>query len=149
MAVALPILALVATVGSGAMAAVSSREQGIAVQREDRAKANAAALQAGQQQIAMRQKMLAGLAAQRANTLGAIGTGGPSSFGANTMRQITQAQNDLLVNKANESAQVSLLDQQGANAAAAGTANAVGDVLGTAGKITQGGGNSMASQAGL
>lgn len=149
MAVALPILALVATVGSGAMAAVSSREQGIAVQREDRAKANVAALQAGQQQIAMRQKMLAALASQTANTLGAIGTGRGTSFGANAMRQITQGQNDLLVNKANESAQVSLLDQQGANAAATGTIGAVGDTLGLASKITQGGSNSMVSQAGL
>jgi hypothetical protein len=51
------------------------------------------------------------------------------------MRQITQAQNDLMVNNANTASQVSLLDQAANNAAAAGTIGAVGDAAGTVGKV--------------
>jgi hypothetical protein len=130
--ISLPTIALItagASVVSAGVAAYGQREAGIQTQRMDRQKANAAALQARQQQINMRQKMLTALASQNAGTLGAVGTGQGSGFGANAMRQIAQNQNDLLVSNANESSQVSLLDQQGANAAAAGTMGAVGDII--------------------
>ena len=78
----------------------------------------------------MRQNMLKALAAQNAGTLGAVGTGIGSGFGANAMRQITQSQNDLMVSKANSSAQVSLLDEAGNNAESAGNIGAVGDLAG-------------------
>jgi|SRR6185437_4612232 len=125
--VSIPMMVLVAA--GATMSAVESHQQGIAVAREDRGKANEAALQGKQQQIGLRQKMLADLASQNAGTLGAVGTGAGSGFGANALRQITQNQNDLAVSSANESAQVSLLDQQGANAVAAGNAAAAGDLL--------------------
>jgi len=131
--ISLPTAAIIAASVSAAAAGVSayeSREQGIATQRMDRQKATVAKEQATQQQINMRQKMLAALATQNAQAgVGGIGTGRGTSFGANALRQIKQAQNDLLVNNANEAAQTSLLDAAGANAAAAGTAGAVGDVL--------------------
>jgi hypothetical protein len=128
-------VALIASVGSGTVAAVSQREQGIAVQSADRQKATVEALNETQKQINMRQRMLQGLAAQNAGTLGAVGTGRGSGFGANAMRQINQGQNDLAVSSANESAQVSLLDQAGANAVAAGDLGAATSALGTAGNI--------------
>lgn len=130
--ISLPTMALIAAAGTAVTAGVSayeSREAGIATQRMDRQKANAEALSAKQQQINMRQKMLAALASQNAGTLGAIGTGQGTSFGANALRQITQGQNDLAVSNANESSQVSLLDAAGANAAAASTISGVADVV--------------------
>lgn len=136
--VSLPTIAIIAAagtaVGSG-VAAVSAHEQGIATADSDKRKANAEALQAKQQQINMRQRMLAGLASQNAGTLGAIGTGGASSFGAATMRQLTEGQNDLLVNSANSSSQISLLDQGASNAEATGTLGAAADVLGGVTKV--------------
>ncbi|MGH9522802.1 MAG: hypothetical protein ACRD3E_09750 [Terriglobales bacterium] len=149
MAVAIPMLSLIATVGAGAMTAVQSHEQGVAASNADKQKARVEQINASQKQINMRQKMLAGLASQNAGTLGAVGTGAGTSFGANAMRQINQSQNDLAVSSANESAQVSLLDQAAANSQAAGNLGGVSDVLGTFGKVTQGGDNSMVAKAGL
>jgi hypothetical protein len=110
-------------------AAYSSREQGIATADADKRKATTEALNAQQQQINMRQKMMSSLAAQNAGTLGAVGTGRGTGFGANAMRQITQNQNDLMITQANESSQVSLLDQAASNAEAAGTTGAVTSIV--------------------
>lgn len=128
--ISLPTLALIASVGSTAAAAYSSHEQGVAASNADKQKATAEKLNENQKQIDMRQNMLKALAAQNAGTLGAVGTGIGSSFGANTMRQIKENQNDLAVSNANESAQVSLLDQAAASATAAGNLGAAADVLG-------------------
>jgi hypothetical protein len=117
---------LIASVGS----AVEAHQSGIATAAADRQKATAAALNAGQQQINLREKLLQSLAAQNAGTLGAVGTGAGSGFAANAMRQITQNQNDLAVNSANESSTVSLLDEAATNATAAGNLTAVSDTIG-------------------
>lgn len=110
--------------------AYESHEQGVAVQNSDKQKARVEADNETQKQIGMRQNMLRALAAQDAQA----GAGGGSVSKANTMRQITQNQNDLAVTSANSSAQVSLLDQAGANAAAAGNVGAVTDLAKGAGQ---------------
>lgn len=133
--VSLPTMALIAagaTAASAGVAAYSAHEQGVAQSNEDKQKARQAQLEATQKQISMRQNMVRALAAQNAGTLGAIGTGAGTSFGANALRQITQAQNDLAVTSADESAQVSLLDSAASNAVSAGNLGAVGDVVGGA-----------------
>lgn len=132
-------LALAGTAASTGISAYASHQQGVATANADKQKARVEALNEGQKQIDMRQKMLAGLAAQNAGTLGAVGTGAGSGFGANTMRQITQSQNDLMVSKANSSAQISLLDQAAANAQSAGNIGALGAVAGGVGKLGLGG----------
>lgn len=124
------IIAAVGTAASAGVAAYSAHEQGVATSNADKQKARVEKEQATNQQINARQKMLAALASQNAGSLGAVGTGAGSGFGANAMRQITQNQNDLAVSSANESAQVSLLDQAASNATAAGNIGAVGDVVG-------------------
>lgn len=128
--VSLPVIALVASIGSAAMAAKSAHDQGVAIQNEDKQKAKVEQLNENSKQIDLRQKMLATLATQNAGTLGAVGTGVGSGFGANAMRQITQNQNDLAVSSANESAQVSLLDEAGSAAVSAGNLGAASDALG-------------------
>lgn len=127
-------VAAVATIGSAVMAGVAAHKQGEAIKSEDIQKARVEQLNETQKQITMRQKMLAGLASQNAGTLGAVGTGRGTGFGANAMRQITENQNDLAVSSANESAQVSLLDQAGENAVAAGNLQAATDIVGGVGK---------------
>ena len=132
-------LALVAAVGTAASAGVSAygqREAGIAQARQDRAQANVEALKEKQNQINMRQRMLAALASQNDATKGAVSTGAGSGFAANAMRQIKQNQNDLMVSRANASGQISLLDTKAANDSAAGSLAAVGDVLGGAAKVS-------------
>jgi hypothetical protein len=109
--------------------AYESHEQGVAQANAAKQKARVEADQATQQQITQRQNMLRALASQNAGTLGAVGTGAGSSFAANAGRQISQAQNDLMVTKANSSAQTSLLDQQASNARAAGNIGAAADVF--------------------
>lgn len=136
--ISLPTIALIAAGGtavSAGVAAYSSHEQGVAASNTDKQKARVEQLNETQKQIGMRQKMLAALATQNAGTLGATGTGRGTGFGANAMRQISQASNDIAVSNANESAQVSLLDQAASNSTAAGDLGAVGDVLGGATKI--------------
>lgn len=131
--ISLPTIEIIAAVGAvagGGVAAYESHESGVAVNNADKQKARVEQINETQRQIGMRQKMLAALASQNAGTLGAVGTGTGSGFGANAMRQIRENQNDLAVSSANESAQVSLLDQAGANAEASGNIGAVGDVLG-------------------
>lgn len=123
------IISAVGTAVSAGVAAYSSHEQGVATANADKQKARVEQLNETQKQINMRQKMLAALASQNAGTLGSVGTGANSGFGANAMRQITQNQNDLAVSSANESAQVSLLDQAASNATAAGNIGAAGDVI--------------------
>lgn len=134
------IIAAVGTVASAGVAAYSSHEQGVATQNADKQKALVEQQNETQKQISMRQNMLRALATQNAGTLGAVGTGAGSGFGANAMRQITQNQNDLAVSSANSSAQVSLLDQAGSNAAAAGNLGAAGDVVSGAAKYAGRGG---------
>ena len=119
-----------ATVAAAGVSAYSSYEQGQATAAADKQKARTEALNATQQQINMRQKMLAALGSQAAGSLGAVGTGGATSFGASTMRQINQGQNDLMVNNVNSSSQISLLDQAAGNAAAAGEMGAASDLAG-------------------
>lgn len=125
--VAMYIAAGAAVVGAGA-AAYESHEQGVAVQNANKAKARVEALNATQRSIQLRQNMLRALASQNATAGGAVGTGGATSFGANTRRQLTEGQNDLLVGSANSSAQISLLDEAGRNAKSAGDIGAVGDL---------------------
>lgn len=125
--ISLPTMAIIAaasTAVSAGVAAYSSHEQGIASARADRAKARIAGEQAMQQQIGMRQRLLASLATQNAQA----GVGGVGVSTANTMRQITQAQNDLMANRAGASAQISLLDQAGRDSVAAGNLGAASDL---------------------
>lgn len=129
---------------SAGVSAYSSYEQGQATSNADKQKAIAAQIQGQQQQIDERQKMLQALAAQNAGTLGAIGTGNGTSFGANAMRQINQSQNDLMVTSANTSSQVSLLDSAASAASSAGDLGAISDSIsgignaaGQIGKIMQ------------
>ena len=111
---------------AGGVTAYESHQAGVAASNEAKQKARIEADSEKQKQITMRQNMLRALATQNAGTLGAVGTGQGSSFAANANRQITQAQNDLMISQANSSAQTSLLDQQASNAVAAGNAGAVG-----------------------
>jgi D-serine deaminase-like pyridoxal phosphate-dependent protein len=123
-----------AAVASAGVSAYGAHQQGVATSNEDKQKARVEAQAATQKQIDMRQRMLASLATQDANTLGAISTSKNTGFGANTNRQILQQQNDLLANSANASAQVSLLDQAASNAVSAGNLAATGDIVTGAGK---------------
>ena len=116
--------AAAAGVLGSAVSAYGQHQAGVATSNADKQKARVEALSAGQQQINMRQKLLASLASQNAGSLGA----GVNKAGA--MRQITQNQNDLMANQANESAQVSLLDQGASNAMGAGNLGAAGAGLG-------------------
>jgi hypothetical protein len=114
-------------VGSAA-SAYGQHQAGVATSNEDKQKARVETLQANQKAINMRQNMMKALSSQNAMAgVGGIGTGG--SFGANVNRQITQNQNDLMANSANESAQVSLLDQAGSNAQSGGNVAAGGTLL--------------------
>ena len=136
--VILPYLAYVAeaaaVVGAG-VSAYESIQSGNAQASQAKQQARVEADKEAQNQIQMRQRMLAALATQNAQAgVGGIGTGKNTSFGANTMRQISQAQNDLLVSRANSSAQVSILDQAAANDQTAGIAGAASDVLSGVGK---------------
>lgn len=115
------IAAAASAVGAGA-SAYESHVQGVATSNADKNKARIASEQATQQQISMRQKMLASLATQNAS-----GLGNPLST-ANTLRQITESQDDLMANKAGASAQVSLLDQAAGAAISGGNIGAIGDV---------------------
>lgn len=122
-------IAAATAAASAAVSAYGAHQQGVAVANEDKQKARTEQQSATQKQIDMRQRMLASLATQNANTLGAIGTGRGTGFAANTNRQIREQQNDLLANSANASAQISLLDQEASNAVAAGNTAAAGDVV--------------------
>ena len=126
--------AAAATVVSAGVEAYSSIQQGNAIAKADKQKAIAAGIQAQQEQIDARRNMLRALASQNAGTLGAVGTGGASGFAANARRQISQSQNDLLVSKANLSAQTSLLDADAASARAAGNLGAAADLISGAAK---------------
>lgn len=116
-----------ASAAAGAATAYESHEQGVAASNQAKQKARVEADKETQNQINMRQNMLKALATQDAQ--GAVGGGGVNKAGA--LRQITQAQNDIMVSKANSSAQVSLLDQQAANAESAGNIGAATAVLKT------------------
>lgn len=134
--ISLPVMGYIAMAGAAVSAGASayeSHEQGVATKNADQAKARVEALNGAQKQIDMRQNMLRALASQNAGSLGAVGTGG--SFGANTQRQINQAQNDIMVNDTNTSSQVSLLDQAGSNAEAAGNIGAAADLGGGVYKV--------------
>lgn len=137
--ISLPTMAIIAGIGTAATAGVAayeSHEQGVATANADKRKARIEADSETQKQIGMRQNMLRALATQNAQA----GVGGGSLNKANTMRQLTQAQNDIMVSKSNSSAQVSLLDQAASNAEAAGNIGAAGDILGGATKYAGMGG---------
>ena len=129
------IVAGAATAASAGVSAYASHEQGVATANEAKRKATVEALSEKQKQIDMRQNMLRALATQNAGTMGAIGTGASTSFGANTRRQITEGQNDLLVSNANASAQVSLLDQQASNARSTGNLQGAADIFSAGARI--------------
>jgi hypothetical protein len=136
-------IAAVGAVAGAGMTAYESHEQGVAASNMAKAKARVEADRAAGEQITSRQNMLRALASENAGTLGAVGTGTGTGFGANARRQISQGQNDLLMSKANASAQISLLDQQSSNDLATGNVGAVGDILGgisSAAKNYRGGG---------
>src|SRR5438105_2604289 len=120
------ITAAVAAVASAGVAAYSSHEQGVAVANADKRKARIESDSEGQKQINMRTNMLKALATQNA----AAGAAGGSVNRAGALRQITEAQNDVMISRSNSSAQVSLLDQAASNARAAGDLGAVGDIAG-------------------
>jgi hypothetical protein len=134
--ISLPTAALIATGITAGAAAYESHQQGVATADAAKRKARVEAEDATAKQITMRQNMLRALASQRAASLGAISTGANTSFGANVKRQLTEGQNDLLINSANSSAQISLLDAQARNARSAGDIGAVADIAGGIGKMT-------------
>ena len=126
-----------ASVAGTAASAISSRESGIAVARDDRLKALQAGVDAGSKSITIRENLLKALSSQGAAAgVGGIGTGGPTSFGANVNRQINQNKNDLL----GVSADLSMQQQQ--YGAQAGSATMTGNVA--AGKSILDGGMSAA-----
>jgi hypothetical protein len=141
--ISIPTMMMIASVASSAAMAYESHEAGVAAANADKAKARIAGEQATQQQIGMRQKMLSAMASQNA----AAGAGGGSVSKANTLRQITQAQNDLLVNKAGASAQVSLLDQAGRDSIRAGNLGAASDLASGAASVAGSGAFGGAPQA--
>lgn len=122
-------IATVASVASAGVAAYETHQAGVQAADQAKAKARVEADRAAQEQINSRQNMLRALASQNAGALGAVGTGAATGFGANARRQITQGQNDLLVSKANASAQISLLDQQASNAVSSGNIEAAGGLV--------------------
>lgn len=137
--ISLPTLGYIAAgaaVASAGASAYESHEQGVATSNQDKQKARVEQDSETTKQISMRQNMLRALATQNA----AAGVGGGSASKANTLRQIDQSQNDLMVSQANSSAQVSLLDQAGSNAVASGNIGAGADVVGGIGKYASGGG---------
>lgn len=136
--ISLPTMAVIAVAGTAVatgVAAYESHEQGVAAANADKRKARVEAENATQKQIDMRQNMLRALASQNAASLGAVGTGTSTGFGANATRQINQQQNDLLISASNASAQVSLLDAAASNARSQGNIGAIGDIAGGAAKI--------------
>ena len=132
--ISLPVAAYIAAgaavVGAGA-SAYESHQAGVAASNADKRKARVEAENAQQKQIEMRQNMLRALASQNAQA----GVGNASVSNAVAMRQITQAQNDLLVSKAGASAQVSLLDQAAENARRSGDIGAVTDIASGVAKV--------------
>ena len=132
--ISLPVAAYIAAgaavVGAGA-SAYESHQAGVAASNADKRKARIEQENATQKQIDMRQNMLRALASQNA----AAGVGNASVSNAVAMRQITQAQNDLLVTKAGASAQVSLLDEAADNARRSGNIGAVTDLASGAAKV--------------
>lgn len=127
---ALIYTAIATGVASAGLSAYESHEAGVQQANQAKAKARVESDRAAQEQINTRQNMLRALASQNAGTLGGVGTGANTGFGAGARRQISQNQNDLLVSKANASAQISLLDQQASNAVSAGNIGAGSDILG-------------------
>lgn len=121
----------IAGVAAGS-AAYEAHQQGVEISNQDKRKARVESENETAKQINMRQSMLKALAAQNASTLGTVGTSSGTSFGANALRQIKENQNDLAISGANESAQVSLLDQAAGNARTQGNVNAVKDGLSAA-----------------
>lgn len=127
--ISLPTVALIAVAGTAVSAGVTAyaaHEQGAATASMNKQKARAEAISEQQKQIGMRQNMLRALASQHAGGLGAVSMGVGTSAGANTQRQIDQAQNDMMVSRSNSATETSLLDQAGANAQSAGNLAAVG-----------------------
>lgn len=123
--------AAAASVAGAGYSAYESHQAGVAASDANKQKARVEADKETANQINMRQKMLTALAAQNAQA----GAGGGDLSKAGALRQITQAQNDIMVSKGNSSAQVSLLDQAASNARAAGDAGAVSDVLSGVSKL--------------
>jgi hypothetical protein len=120
----LMIIAMAGTAVASGAAAYESHEAGIATSNQAKQKARIEADSEKNKQIAMRQNMLRALASQNA----AAGAGGGGASKANSLRQINQAQNDIMVSQTNSAAQVSLLDSEGASARAQGNIGAVVDL---------------------
>lgn len=132
--VTLPVAAYIAagaTVVGTAVSAYESHEAGVATANADKRKARVEAENATQKQIGMRQNMLRALATQSASA----GVGGTGVNKATALRQISQGEDDLLVNKSNSSAQTSLLDQAAGNAISSGNLGALADVAGGVSKL--------------
>jgi len=95
------IIAAAGTAVSAGVAAYQSHEQGVATANADKRKARVEADSETQKQISMRQNMLRSLATQNAQA----GVGGTGVNKAGALRQIDQAQNDIMVSQSNSSAQ--------------------------------------------
>ena len=117
-------------VGSG-ISAYGQHEAGVAQSNDAKMRARQAGLQAGQQQINIRQNMLNALASQNASA-GASGIGTGGSFGANVKRQITQNQNDLLALGADASAEQQQYGAQASNAMLGGNIKAGASLIDSA-----------------
>lgn len=123
-------IALAASAVATGVSAYESHQAGVATANANKRKAIAEGLQAQEKQINMRQNMLKALATQNASSLGAVGTGSNTGFGANTLRQLKEGQNDLLVTQANASGKISLLEAAASNARSQGDLGAIGDIAG-------------------
>lgn len=122
--------------GSGG-SAVEQHKAGVAQANDAAMRSRQAGLEAGQKQINIRQNMLKALASQNA-AAGAAGVGTGGSFGANTRRQITQNQSDLLSLNADTSAEQSQYGLQGRNAITSGNIKAGSSLLDAASSATNG-----------
>ena len=114
-----------------AASAYGQHEAGVAQSNDANMRARQAGLQAGQQQINIRQNMLNALASQNASA-GASGIGTGGSFGANVKRQITQNQNDLLALGADASAEQQQYGAQASNAMLGGNIKAGASLIDSA-----------------
>lgn len=137
--VSLPIgtmmyVAMGATVAAAGASAYESHEAGVATADADKRKARLEADNEKQKQINMRQNMLRALATQNA----AAGTGNVGVSKAGALRQIDQAQNDIMVSNANASGQVSMLDQAAQNAELQGNIAAGVDIMKAASSAANG-----------
>lgn len=122
------------TVASGAMAAVSARNAGIAQSNDMKYQAYVEGLSAKQQEIDRRRMLLKALSSANA-AAGAGGIETSGSFGGIVRQSIKDNTNDLLVGAANATAKQQTLKLGARNARATGNNNAAMSLLDTTGKI--------------